>query len=212
MSLHSDPTSLIRHAAFRQEPAQGALRRLSGERVTLLTREAVHALHATLVEQFSETAVDVLYRSGYEWGLQEILVRQQRLKAEVGGTDFDFWQMDAKFVLDAWWMPFAEAGWGHCAFQRLSHPRNLYLIDLRSSLVAATLRPAEEPVCHLYAGLFAGAVSFFDRQERHGAELQCAAVRGDLCRFLVGSGPDIDAAESLRQQGVTTDEILARLV
>lgn len=211
MSLHSEPKSLIRHAAFRQEPAQGAMRRLNGDRISLMTRDAMHALHATLVEQFSETAVDVLYRSGYEWGLQEILLRQKRLRQEVGGTEFNFWQMDAKFVLDAWWMPFSESGWGQCTFQRLPPPRRLYLVELRSSLVAATLRPAEEPVCHLYAGLFAGAVSFFDRQERHAAELQCAAVRGDSCRFLIGSGPDIDTAESLRQQGADTEAILAHL-
>jgi predicted hydrocarbon binding protein len=77
--------------------------------------------------------------------------------------------------------------------------------------VAAALQSADEPVCHLYAGLFAAAVSFLDRSERHAAELACAAAGAATCVFVVGSGADIDAAEAWRQQKTPVQEIIRRL-
>lgn len=211
MSPVRDPQTLIRHTVFRADPAQGALRQSEAGRAAVLTRDTLHAFHAVLVERCHDATADVLYRCGYEWGLQEMVLRHQRLRDELGGASFDLWQMDAKFVLGAWWSTFAEAGWGQTQFDCFLGRRNLFVAHVRGSIVASSLHPAEEPVCHLHAGLFAGAVSFFERTECHAAEIACAAVDADVCRFVVASGPEIDSAESWRQQGIAPDEIVRRL-
>jgi hypothetical protein len=36
-------------------------------------------------------------------------------------------------------------------------------VELRNSAVAQSMALAGKPVCHLYAGLFAGAFSFYDK-------------------------------------------------
>jgi uncharacterized protein len=212
MSSASDSRTLVRHPAFQAVAEQGALRRaVDGTRVSKLSLELVHGLHAATVEQFHENAADVLYRFGYEWGLQDMVEVNQRLRDEFGGSSFDIWQTDTKFVFTSWWNPLQEAGWGQCTFGSAINARGTFLTDLRGSVVAAALAGSDEPVCHLYAGLFAGVASFFDRTERHSVELQCAASGAPHCQFLVGTGADIDSAEAWRQQGVPPAEILQRL-
>ena len=166
-------------------------------------------LHVTLVDQFAETAQDVLYRSGYEWGLQELVRVTPHLQRQLGGGN-DIRQAGAKFILDAWWAGLAEGGWGDCTFD-LGSGRGVAVAELRDSAVVAALGPSDQPICHLYAGLFASALSFIERAERHCVEIQCRALGAATCRFIVAGGPEIDSAETWRQQGTTAAEIIRRL-
>lgn len=182
----------------------------AGLRTAALSADSLHALHGALIEQFGENAPDVLYRSGYEWALQDMVRLQNQLQQAIGPAT-DFWQMDAKFILDSWWTPLADAGWGQNVFNTASLSRGILFSELHGSAVATAFAGSDQPVCHLYAGLFAGALSFFDRTERHAAELQCAACGGTSCVFVIGAGAEVDAAETWRQQGVTAVEITRRL-
>jgi len=140
----------------------------------------------------------------------------QRMRDESNRTDTrELWKMDAPFVLERWAAPFAAAGWGACIFDLSSHPKGITFVELRHSAAAAaakeltdsTGRRAGAPVCHLYAGLFAGALSFYDRAESHGVEVECSALGHPCCRFIVGPGPLIDQAENARHSGVAYDAI-----
>jgi uncharacterized protein len=166
-------------------------------------------LHFTLVELTAENAADVLYRSGYEWALQEMVGLAARLRS--ANPPADLWQAEPKSILESWWAGFAAGGWGDATFDVSAIARGRVFVELRSSAVVATLGSVDEPVCHLYAGMFAGAVSFFQRIERHAAEVQCAGMAAASCTFVVGPGPDIDAVEGWRQQSVAPPEILRRL-
>ena len=175
-----------------------------------LSLEFVQALHLAIIEQFGEYAQDVLYRSGYEWGLQEMIRLNQQLREDLGGN-FDLWQAEAKFILEAWWEPLVEAGWGRCAFDLAKIARGIVWVELRGSVVAAAFPGSDDPVCHIYAGMFGGALSFFERSERHAVEIECAGARAALCRFLIAGGAEIDRAETWRQQGTAPAEIAQRL-
>jgi uncharacterized protein len=199
-----------RQHLFSPEPTQGSLRCATGERVAALSTEFVQTLHVTLVDQFAENAQDVLYRSGYDWGLQDLLRLTQELKAKLG-VRTDIWQMDVRFILESWWAPLAEAGWGRAAFELGSLTRGVVFVELRESAVVSALGPSDQPVCHWYAGLFAGALSFVERAERHCVEVQCGALGAPTCQFIVAPGADIDSAETWRQQGTDAAEIIRRL-
>ena len=196
---------------FHPDSAQGSLRRVDGQRVAALSVEWVHALHFALLEQFTDNAQDVLYRSGYDWGLQDMVRLNQHLHTKIGGGNFDLWQLDPKFILDSWWAPLAEAGWGRCTFDLVAVSRGIVFVDLQGSVIAAALAGSDQPVCHFYAGLFAGALSFFERAERHAVEVQCSGLGAATCLFVIGPGAEVDAAETWRQQGVAAAEILRRL-
>lgn len=191
-------------------PAAGVIHDFDGRRIAHIAPEFVRSLHATLHEAFGAEAPALLYRTGFEWGLREVTALHHRLRDEFGESS-DLWQMDARFVLESWWKPLAALGWGSCTLAGLTPARGLTQIDVRGSLVVAALERATPPVCHLYAGLFAGAFSFFDRAERHGTEIRCCASGEDRCTFVVGPGPEIDAIETWRKQGATADAIVRQL-
>jgi len=211
------PSDSRRHSpddSFRHVPTEGSIRLPDGQRAAAVPVEFIHGLHASLAQELGESAPRTLYACGYEWALQAMIRLTQRLREESGGgTKPDLWQMDARLVLDRWWAPLNAAGWGAWTLDLTAHAKGLTFVEVQNSAVVA--EPAQhkpvKPVCHLYAGLFAGALSFFGRGESHAVEIQCAALGHPSCRFVIGPGAQIDAVESWRQQGVSVGEIHRRL-
>ncbi len=196
---------------FRHDAKDGSIRLPDERRIVALSEPLLQQLHFAIIEQRGETAQDALYRTGYEWALQEMLRLTRELRAASGQANFDFWQQDLAGVLTRWWA-FADAlGWGTATFDLQATARGLTFVELRNSVVADAFAGADQPVCHLYAGLFAGALSFYTRAERHAVEIQCAAMNHAACRFIVGPGPEVDSAEAWRQQGIAAPEIFRRL-
>jgi len=200
-----------RQELFQPDLQQGSLRRPTGQRLAALSIEFIESYHLTLLEKFGDTVQDVLYRTGFEWGLQEMLRLNEQLRPSLGGGNLDLWQMDAKYIIDTWWAPLAEAGWGRCTFDFAASSRGLVFADLQSSIVAGAFAGSDQPVCHLYAGLLAGGLSFYERTERHAVEVQCAALGAATCTFVIGPGAEADSAETWRQQGLPAVEIISRL-
>jgi predicted hydrocarbon binding protein len=193
---------------IRSRPAEGALLTPDNRRVTALPEGLMQELHRGLVGAGAPVTQQLLYLAGYEWGLQDMLQLSQRLRDESDGpANRDLWKMDASFVLERWSAPFAAAGWGACIFDLSSRAAGVTFVELRHSASAAAVGQATAPVCHLYAGLFAGALSFYDRVESHAVEIECAALGHICCRFIVGPGPLIDQVENARHSGATPDAI-----
>lgn len=193
---------------IRSRPAEGTLLTPDGRRVAALPEALMQSLHRGLDGASADQTRHVLYRAGYEWGLQDMLQLSSRMREESGGaSSADLWQMDAPFVLERWSAPFAASGWGACIFDLSAHAKGITFVELRHSAAAAAVGRAPAPVCHLYAGLFAGALSFYDRVESHAVETECAAQGHACCRFIVGPGPLIDQAESARHSGVGHDAV-----
>lgn len=204
-------SSTIRQALIRPDPSLGSLRHPNGARLAAIPADFLLWLHLHLFEHFADDSQDILYRSGYENGLQDLVRLGRELREQFGSESFDLWQMDAKFILGAWWEPLEQAGWGRCTFELSAPARGITFVSLEDSPIAAALGSAEHPICHFFAGLFAGVISFLDRAERHGTELECRAAGGALCRFLIAPGGEVDSAEGWRQQGVPIAEIIRRL-
>lgn len=201
------PSELIRPVL-----AEGALRLADGQRIAVLPGAFFPQLSVGLDQPSGDHVRHAVYKLGYEWALQDMVRLSRQLAAEFGaGANLDLWQMDVKFVLDRWWAPLNAAGWGAWTLDLSSRTRRFAFVELHHSLVAAHSPGATQPSCHLYAGLFAGALSFFDRVESHSVEFQCASLGAPSCRFVVGPGPQVDEVESWRQQKVAPDEIRRRL-
>lgn len=198
----------------RSDLATGTLRSPDDRRTAVLPDLFLGQLHRHLADEIHGTTRHSLYKFGYEASLQSMVLLSRQLQEEFAGGNLDLWQMDAKFILDRWWAPHASTGWGSLSFDLSSLANGFAFVELRHSAIVAALvadsRPAE-PVCHYYAGLFAGALSFFERTERHAIEFHCAALGAPACRFAIGPGSHIDEAELWRKQGIAPDEIRRRL-
>lgn len=204
-------SSSLRQAQIQTDRSLGTLRRANGTRLVGAPADFLLSLHLHLFDHFADTSQDVLYRSGFEQGLQDLVGLGQELREQYGSASFDLWQMDTKFILETWWRSLEEAGWGHAVFDVAALPRGIVLVGLEESPIATALGSAEHPICHFFAGLFAGALSFIERAERHATELECLAAGGAQCRFFVGPGSAVDSSEGWRQQGVPIAEIIRRL-
>jgi hypothetical protein len=140
-----------------------------------------------------------------------------RMRHEYGGGKLDIWQMNKQFVMETWWWPLTIQGFGGWRLtmgdkdNEALQSKGLTVIELRNSAVAQSMALAGKPVCHMYAGLFAGVFSFYDREERGCIEIQCYAMGNDVCKFLVGSQKLMNAAEFWSKEGATATEILEKL-
>jgi uncharacterized protein len=196
---------------FEAEQTAGSLLRPDGERCAALSLEFIKRLHTAVIEQFGDAAQDILYRTGFECGLREMLGLHQYLQSDSGAVKQDLWQLDANFVLESWWKRLQEAGWGAAKFDCSRLQRGVVIVELQNSAVAAALDATKKPACHYYAGLLAAALSFYDRAERHATEIQCRAMGQPLCIFLIGPGADVDAAETARKQNASAADVIRRL-
>lgn len=212
MPLSEASAGRIQSAAqvFSHDAATGVVRDPHGGRLAILSRDLIRELHSAVIQAFGDTAQDVLYRSGYEWALQDMAALGRRLLAQ-SGTEGDLWKADPQFVLESWWEPLGESGWGGARFDCTPLSRGIAHVHLSRSVVADAFGRADDPVCHLYAGLFAGALSFIQRAERHCVEIECRTQGAAVCRFVAGPGANVDEAETLRQQHVEPDEIARRI-
>lgn len=192
--------------------ATGALGNAEGHRLAALPASFLITLSSELAEPLNNQTRHALYRVGYEWALQGMVQLSHQLVAEFGsGANLDLWQMDAKFVLDRWWASFNSSGWGSCMLDLSAISRGISFVEVRNGIVEPGNSGTTQPTCHLYAGLFAGALSFFERIERHAVEVQCVALGAESCRFVVGPSPQVDEVESWRSQRIAPDEIRRRL-
>ena len=207
----SYPRGISPHASgepFKSDLTTGKLLCQDGQRSVALVMGLLQSFHSVLNENFGESSKDLLYRSGFEWGLQEMLALNSRLQP---GKGIGLGQMEPQYVFDSWGKCLRACGHGTASFDFTRLDRGIALVELQQSAIASALEGAGQPACHLYAGLFAGAFSFYDRVERHAVEIQCAALGQPACTFIVGPGSDVDAAEAARQKGAGTAEILSRL-
>jgi predicted hydrocarbon binding protein len=195
---------------FHADPESGSIRLGDDARVLAIPEALVRELHFAIIQQLGERAQDALYRMGYEWALQTMLQQVRDMRAQASNSSFDFWQQPLPEVLTGWWTSFATLGWGAATFDFQASARQVVFVDLRQSIVADAMPGADNPVCHLYAGLFAGVLSFFTRTERHAVEIACTAMGHNNCQFVIGPGAEVDAAETWRQQGTAAPEILRR--
>ena len=78
-----------------------------------------------------------------------------------------------------------EGGWGHLDFDFSSFPLR---VVLSNSQEARWLGPADEPVCHFYAGIVAGYASTISGEDLVATEVECAATGAPQCVFEVERG------------------------
>lgn len=199
-----------REEFLQPHPAEGALRQPDGQRAALVPLEFLSDLSAALAQDSGDSTHHLLYCTGFDWSLRDMIRLGQRLRTDSGSQhNLDLWQMDASLVLESWWAPLAAAGWGECSFSKLPH--GLLLAEMRDSAPALASGRVATPVCHLSAGLLAGALSFYERAERHAVEVQCAALGHATCQIIVGASPLIDTVEKWQAQDLSADEIHRRV-
>lgn len=193
---------------FRRADDQGAIFLRDGQRAAKVSEDFITGLHAGLDEEVGEAANLIMYKCGYEWGLQDMRRFNDRMRREYGGGKLEVWDMNLRFVMETWWWPLCVEGYGNWSLDlSFVQKQKVTFVEIRNSAVAFSMKRVGKPVCHLYAGLLAGVFSFLDKEERQCIEVMCYSMGNDCCRFMVGPERQVNAAEFWRQEGANAEEI-----
>lgn len=187
---------------------QGLFRDYNEVRNFLVGQDFIHALVAGLEEEAGAASSVVLHQIGVRWGIHDYAVFKTWCEKEFQRP---LEQNNLMFLLETWWWPLVSQGWGRWEVD-LSHGKQGYLmIHIYDSVIAATLGEVGKPVCHLYAGLFAGFFSSLVHKPMACTEIQCYSMGETFCKFVLGSEEHIRAAETWFNAGARAKEIEARL-
>ena len=196
---------------FRSIEKDGSIYIRDGQRAAKVSEDFVVGLHSGLNEDVGDASNLVMYKCGVEWGLRDMKRFNNRMRQEFGGGKKDIWSMNPNFVFESWWWPLTIQGWGSWTLDMSFSSKGMTFVEIRNSAVARSMKRVGKPVCHLYAGMFAGVMSYWEKQDRSSIEVQCYSMGNDCCKFMIGDEKRVNAAEFWRQEGATADEIREKL-
>ena len=176
----------------------------------LVTEDFIIGLVEGLEQEVGAASSVVMYNIGKEWGKQDAdFFRtwfEKEYEYEKGINEHIL-----PYVLEAWWWPFTSQGWGNWEFDCRDQKNGFMFINIFDSAVAKTLGDVGKPVCHLYAGLFAGFFSSLIKKKLGCIEIHCYAMGETYCKFLLSKQETIDAASFWQNEGATAKDIEKQL-
>jgi uncharacterized protein len=175
----------------------------------LVSENFIVGLIAGLEEEVGDASGVLMYNIGQQWGQEDAKFFRNWFVKEYGYEDFS--QLNLMYVLEAWWWPFISQGWGNWEVDMSDQKNGFMFINIFDSAVARTLGDVGKPVCHLYAGLFAGFFSDLINKDLGCIEIQCYAMGETYCKFLLGKKDRIDAASFWHNEGATARDIQKKL-
>ena len=193
---------------FRFDRRQGSLTDWNGSRNVLVSEDFILGLQQGLEEEVGDASASLMYTIGLEWGRHDAKAFAIWYEAEYRRS---IKQSHVMFLLETWWWPLASQGWGRWDVDLEGRKQGFIFINLFDSAVARTLGDVGKPVCHLYAGLFAGFFTALVSRSLDCIEIQCYSMGETYCKFLLGSKDRIDAASFWLSEGATAAEITQKL-
>lgn len=193
---------------FHFQSETGIVTDWNKQRHLFATEDFIIGLIEGLEEEVGSASGVVMYNIGYEWGSRDAKFFQQWFEQEYGKN---IREVNSLFMLQAWWWPFTAQGWGNWEVDMSEHKNNFMFVNIFDSAVARTLGDVGKPVCHIYAGLFAGFFSDLVKKSLSCIEIQCYSMAETYCKFLLGTQDRIDAAAFWQNEGATARDIEKRL-
>ena len=187
----------------------GTITDWNDSRNILVSENFIIGLIAGLEEEVGDASGVVMYNIGQQWGQEDAQFFRSWFLKEYGYENFS--KLNLMYVLEAWWWPFISQGWGNWEVDMSEQKNGFMFINIFDSAVARTLGDVGKPVCHIYAGLFAGFFSNLIAKELGCIEIQCYAMGETYCKFLLGKKDRIDAASFWHNEGATARDIEKKL-
>ncbi|MGB7416639.1 MAG: V4R domain-containing protein [Thermosynechococcaceae cyanobacterium] len=193
---------------FCFQSEQGTLTDWQDARNILASEDFILALIEGLEQEVGNASAVVMYNIGKAWGQRDAKFFQSWFEKDYG---MSLREGKPSFALEAWWWPFTSQGWGNWDVDLSDQKNGFMFINIFDSAVARTLGDVGKPVCHIYAGLFAGFFTNLIQKELSCIELQCYSMGETYCKFLLGKKDRIDAATFWQTEGATIRDIEKRL-
>jgi uncharacterized protein len=193
---------------FCFQEATGTIKDWNGSRNIFAGEDFILALIQGFEQEVDSASAVLMYDLGKAWGERDFILFKQWFEAEYQRS---IGECQLPFVLEAWWWPFTTQGWGTWEVDLEDQANGFLFISIFDSAIARTLGNVGKPVCHIYAGLFAGFFSKLVEKDLSCIEIQCYAMGETYCKFLLGKRDRIDAANFWQTEGATVRDIEQRL-
>jgi predicted hydrocarbon binding protein len=193
---------------FHFQSDTGAVTDWNEARNIFTSEDFIIGLIEGLEEEVGSASAVVMYSIGYQWGIRDAKFFQHWFEKEY---EKNIREVNTMFMLEAWWWPFTTQGWGNWEVDMSEHKNGFMFVNIFDSAVARTLGDIGKPVCHIYAGLFAGFFSDLVKKSLSCIEIQCYSMGETYCKFLMGRQDRIDAAAFWQNEGATARDIEKRL-
>ncbi|GAB4212873.1 MAG: 4-vinyl reductase [Synechococcales cyanobacterium] len=193
---------------FTFDRQQGVITDWNGARNVLVSEDFILGLQQGLEEEVGDASASLMYTIGVDWGKKDAAGFIAWFEKEFRKS---MKQTNVLFLLESWWWPLAAQGWGRWDVDMSGRKQGFIFISVFDSAVARTLGNVGKPVCHLYAGLFAGFFSTIVERPLNCIEIQCYSMGETYCKFLLGSKDRLDAAAFWLNEGATAADIMQRL-
>jgi uncharacterized protein len=193
---------------FLHDPNRGVVNNVYGQRLIRVSEDFLVAILGGLEEEVGNAAGEIMYKVGYEWGMEDMKSFSKRVQAEF---EIEMSKMAMGVMLETWWWPLQIEGWGGWHYDFRQSKQGLIFIDLFESAVAQSLGNIGKVVCYFYAGMFAAVFSVLAKRSLACIEIQCYSMGEDFCRFLVSTEKRVNAAAFWRNEGATSKDIMRKL-
>ena len=193
---------------FHFQSDTGAVTDWNEARNIFTSEDFIIGLIEGLEEEVGNASGVVMYSIGYQWGIKDANFFQHWFEKEY---DKNIREGNTAFMLEAWWWPFTAQGWGNWEVDMSEQKNGFMFVNIFDSAVARTLGDIGKPVCHIYAGLFAGFFTSLVKKNLSCIEIQCYSMGETYCKFLLGRQERIDAAAFWQNEGATARDVEKRL-
>lgn len=193
----------------RTDVSKGVTRNRQGTRLCALTEDFLRGLRRALTDECGPAAIDVEKSFGRRWG-KLVAKRLEKEWAEFYGTPV------AEFPLGIFTgcmvESFGQHGWGKLHLDYSGHVHGLIVAEIEHALMADMVEPSQQPVEAMLAGLLAGMFTHFSGEELDCVQTDCIACGNLSAKFVLGLSARLVDATDWRQQGMSHEEIVRRLV
>ena len=193
---------------FHHNSESGIVTNVYGQRVVRVSEDFITGLLAGLEDEVGDAAGEIMYKAGYQWGVEDMKSFVPRAQEEF---ELQFNKMGMGMMLETWWWPLQIEGWGGWRYDFRQGKQGLIFIDLFESAVAQSLGDIGKVVCYFYAGLFAAVFTHLAKRELACIEIQCYSMGEDYCKFLISTDKRVNAAAFWRSEGATSKDIMQKV-
>ena len=176
---------------------------LPGSSLVALTRDSLLALRAAMFRDIGLNAAAMLQEAGYAGGPALYEAFSKWLAAHGGSSPealaaTEFSAQATRF--------FKEAGWGSVEVGSLQSVATVDSVDWAESDPA---HPMDYPGCYYTSGVLADFFTRLAGEPLAVMEVECRSMGGDRCRFLVGSGEQMQRVYEAMGQGVAYQDAVS---
>jgi predicted hydrocarbon binding protein len=196
-------------AFFLHDAERGVLTNPYGQRLMRVSEDYIVAILGALDDVTGTNAArEIMYKCGYQWGLNDMKRFLPRMRAEF---EAELDRMRVDFLMESWWWPLTIEGWGTWRFDATQRDKGLLFVELYESTVAQSVGDVGAVLCYFYAGLFAATFSALSRRPLGCVEMQCYGTGEEFCKFVVSDYDRVNAAAFWRNEGATARDIMKKL-